>query len=251
MANYDKIAKQWHAMTGYKGGPLKELVLNDILLDRIGSIAGRSLLEIGAGNGYFMPMVIRRYSGQTPSSIIVTDQSTAMLEIAKKNFRIQNADYRLMDAGLRFPLEDGSVDLILATMVFNEMPIGGLKNALVECHRVLSNSGVLLATVTHPDFVSDLQKRGMIKKTGGTLATMPGSGSLRLPVALRRTDEYRKALADSGFRFQEESIYPSNKVVNARPGLRNTHGLPLALLFKCNKPSNAISNLTIGSHQSS
>ena len=50
---YSKIAKAWHDATGAEGGPLKKLVLNDLLLDRIGSIDGLSLLEIGAGTGIF------------------------------------------------------------------------------------------------------------------------------------------------------------------------------------------------------
>jgi hypothetical protein len=35
MAYYDRIAKQWHEATGYKGGAFKELVLNGVLLRRI------------------------------------------------------------------------------------------------------------------------------------------------------------------------------------------------------------------------
>ncbi len=51
MAYYDRLAKRWHAETGYHGGSFKRSVLNDLLLDRIGSIAGRTILELGAGNG--------------------------------------------------------------------------------------------------------------------------------------------------------------------------------------------------------
>lgn len=59
MAYYDSIAKRWHEATGYKGGALKEFVLNDVLLGKIKGINGHSILKLGAGNGYFMPMVLR------------------------------------------------------------------------------------------------------------------------------------------------------------------------------------------------
>ena len=35
MAYYDGIAKRWHETTGYKGGAFKELVLNNILLEKL------------------------------------------------------------------------------------------------------------------------------------------------------------------------------------------------------------------------
>jgi hypothetical protein len=54
---YSRIAKQWHEATGYQGGSLKKYVLNDYLLKNIESITDRSILELGAGNGYFIPLI--------------------------------------------------------------------------------------------------------------------------------------------------------------------------------------------------
>lgn len=73
MAYYDAIAKQWHEATGYKGGDFKEQVLNRILLDKLSGIEQRSVLELGAGNDYFMSLELRRFSGQVPAKIVVTD----------------------------------------------------------------------------------------------------------------------------------------------------------------------------------
>ena len=55
---YSRIAKQWHDITGYHGGPFKKYVLNDHLLEQISSIDNLSILELGAGNGYFMPKAL-------------------------------------------------------------------------------------------------------------------------------------------------------------------------------------------------
>src|SRR5574341_2643139 len=97
MAYYDSIAKRWHETTGYKGGAFKELVLNDILLHKLSGIDNCSILELGAGNGYFLPLVLRRFSGQAPASITVTDQSRRLLEIAQRHFRIPDAAYQCLD----------------------------------------------------------------------------------------------------------------------------------------------------------
>ena len=32
---YSKIAKQWHNVTGHKGGPFKKYILNDYLISQI------------------------------------------------------------------------------------------------------------------------------------------------------------------------------------------------------------------------
>jgi len=235
MAYYDYIASQWHEETGYKGGPFKELVLNDVLLNNITSIDNRAILELGAGNGYFLPMVLRRFSGQVPSAIVVTDQSIRLLEIAEKHFRIPEATYQLLDVRRRFPFDESRFDLILASMIFNEMSSGQLQRALQESFRVLSPGGLLLMAVVHPEFVSGLQRSGLLRKTRGGMLTMPGSGSLRLPVVLRSSDAYRRALVQAGFRFEEVAVYPTDRVLRARPGLRNSRGLPIALVFCCTR----------------
>ena len=51
LAYYDRIARKWHAVTGPRGGALKERVLNGLVLGKLEGIAGLSILELGAGNG--------------------------------------------------------------------------------------------------------------------------------------------------------------------------------------------------------
>lgn len=235
MAYYDAIASQWHRVTGYKGGAFKRLVLNDILLDSIPEIQGRSILELGAGNGYFMPLVLRRYSGKTPSKIVITDQSSKLIEIARKNFPIQGAVYKILNAAKKFPFADAGFDLIIATMVFNELATGAMRKAFEESHRVMANGGLFLVTVAHPDFVSSLRKRRLIRKSANGKLTVPGAGTLRLPVVVRRVEVYRRVLEETGFSYDERSIYPTAEVLNAKPGLRNAGDAPLALLFRCVK----------------
>jgi len=235
MAYYDSIARQWHKATGYHGGEFKRLVLNDVLLESIPDIGERLILELGAGNGYFMPLVLRKYSGKVPARIVITDQSSKLIEIAQRHFSIGNAEYRNLNVARKFPFADESFDLILATMVFNEVPTGVLRKALVESNRVLTKDGLLLITVTHPDFVDSLRKRDQLKDIGKNVLTMPGAGRLRLPVVVRKMETYRRVLEESGFKYEEQSIYPTKEVLNAKPGLRNTGNIPLALLFRCVK----------------
>ena len=235
MAYYDKIAQQWHTATGYKGGAFKEHVLNAVLLQKLPAIDNCSILELGAGNGYFLPLVLRHFSGQTPASIVVTDSSAELLEVARKNFRLPGAQYQRLDICGAFPFEAHRFDLILAIMVLNEISPRCFNNALQECHRVLSDQGVLLIAVTHPDFVDSLQKKGLLKRIAGNPLTMPGAGSLRLPVVIRSHALYRAGLAGAGFQYGEEELYPTARVLTERPGLRNAGRVPIALVFRCTR----------------
>jgi ubiquinone/menaquinone biosynthesis C-methylase UbiE len=234
MAYYNQIAKQWHTATGYQGGAFKEHVLNDVLLEKIPEIDDRAILELGAGNGYFIPLLMQRHSGQRPASVVITDCSRKLLKIAEERFRVPAADYQVLDVRQPYPFEDRSIDLILVSFVFNEVSNKGFKEAAKKCHRVLSPGGLFLITVTHPDFVNSLKRRGLLKRSRGVL-TMPGAAGLRLPVVTRSVETYRQILAESGLHFEEEEVYPNEKVLNAKPGLKQAGNVPLALVFTCTK----------------
>jgi ubiquinone/menaquinone biosynthesis C-methylase UbiE len=235
MAYYDHIAQIWHKETGFQGGAFKRHVLNAELLQCFDRIAGILILELGAGNGYFMPLVMERYSGQVPQEVWITDASESLLEIAQHDNRIANARYSVLDIRHKFPFEDEKFDLIIASMVLNEVGNRGLQNAIQEVHRVLMEKGRLIIAIMHPAFVSDLRKRGEILREKSGVLTMPGAGRLRLPVAIRSIDQYRKVLFEAGFEFQEKELYASQPVRNEKPGLKKGKDVPIALVFNCEK----------------
>jgi len=235
MPYYDQIAKKWHSLSGAQGGAFKKYALNGLVLSRISSIARQAILELGAGNGYFVPLALRRYSGQVASRIVITDQSPALLNIARRSFRVPEAEYKLLDVRTPFPFVNESFDLILANMIFNEITTRDLRHALKECHRVLSSKGRILATVIHPTFVKSLARREQLKPYGNGVYTMPASDGLRLPVALRSLKGYESALQDAGFQFQSEDIFGNRQVMSAKPGLRQAGKTPIAMLLECDK----------------
>lgn len=232
---YSKIAAAWHQATGASGGPFKKYVLNDFLIEAIGDISELAILELGAGNGYFMPRLLRRNSGRMAARVVVSDLSGKILALAQKDFPVSDAEYCQLDVRNRFPFEDNAFDLIIATMIFNEVSQAGLKSALAECARVLKPSGRLLATIMHPDFVDNLQRQGKLSRLGPEFYTMPGAGSLRLPVVPRTLAQYERLFENGGFSFTSTPLFPSEKVHNERPGLRYARDLPLALVFDCAK----------------
>ncbi len=64
---------------------------------------------------------------------------------------------------------------------------------------------------------------------------MPAKGSLRVPVVIRSEDEYNNLFKKFGFTFANQVLYPNQKVLNERTGLRFSAGLPLVLVYTCCK----------------
>jgi SAM-dependent methyltransferase len=230
---YDRIATQWHRATGYHGGPFKRHVLNDRILEKVKRIEGLALLELGAGNGYFAPLMLRRFSGQHSSRLVISDQSQAQLDVAQSEFRIDGAEYLVLDAQEPFPFAAASFDLVLAIMLLNELPTGGLQDAVRECRRVLTPRGRLIAAVPHPAFVRALAKKGALTDFGRGLFAMPSAEGLRLPVSRRTTQTYLDILESCGFAVATEDIFPDVKTLHEKPGLKVSRDTPMALLVEC------------------
>lgn len=231
LAYYDRIARQWHRVTGYNGGAFKRNVLNDYMLAKIARIDGLSILELGAGNGYFAPLMLRRFSGQRPARLVISDQSQAQLETAQTVFRIHEADYLLLDAREPFPFPDASFDLMLAIMALNELPTTGLRVALRESRRTLRASGRLLAAVPHPAFIHALAKKDALTDFGHGLSAMPSAEGMRLPVSRRPTQAYLDMLGEAGFTVIADDVGADAKTLREKPGLKLPHGTPLALVL--------------------
>jgi len=235
VAYYDRIARKWHEVTGSHSGAFKKYVLNDVLISKVSDAAGLAILELGAGNGYFLPLLLRRCSGHRPARVVVTDQSTKLLGLARRHCLVPDAEYLTLDIRRHFPFEPATFDLILATMVFNEVPTLGLRQALKECYRVLRPRGRLLATVTHPQFIESLARREELRATPHGV-TMPGAENLRLPVVARSIAQYETLFAAAGFTVEHEAAFPTEKVFREKPGLRLAGRLPLALVFTDTRP---------------
>jgi hypothetical protein len=95
--------------------------------------------------------------------------------------------------------------------------------------------GRLIIAIIHPAFVSDLRKRGEILRQKNGVLTMPDVGSLRLPVAIRSVDQYRKVIFEAGFEFQEKDLHATQPVRNEKPGLKSGRDVPIALIFNCER----------------
>jgi len=177
--------------------------------------------------------MLRRFSGQTPARLLITDQSQKLLAIAQTQHRADHVEYLALDVQQPFPLDDSALDLILASMLLNELTTSSLQNALQECARTLRPGGQLLAAVPHPAFVYALAKKGALTDFGRGLFAMPSAERMRLPVSRRPVQAYLDTMEAAGFSAEIEDIFPDEKTLHEKPGLKVPRDTPLALLFDC------------------
>ena len=120
-------------------------------------------------------------------------------------------------------------------MFFNEISTAALKKALLEPWRILTKDGVLIATITHPKFITRLDKEGLIRTNRKGVLTFPGKNGIRLPIVRRSEQKYDQLLNGVGFETESIDIFGTSEVQKEKPALKNIEKIPLAKMYQCNK----------------
>lgn len=233
MYYYHRMAPAWHDAVGADGGPLKSLVLNDMALDPIPGLEGVAVLEVGAGNGYLMRRLADRYPEHRFERLVISDQARPLVDLARRHFPIEGAEYRVIDLSHALPFDDDSFDFVVADMVLHELNTAMLRRALGELRRVLRPGGRLLGSVFHPRYVDALARSGQLRRAPGGVTVLPFFEDLYTPIVRRRERAYHTAFQQWG---RLETVF--NKVhvppdyFEALPGLRRPDRLPIALSFQ-------------------
>lgn len=106
------------------------------------TVKDKIVLEIGCGTGS-----LARYVSPYTKSMVATDYSKGMLEVASRGLNPDNLRFEFADAGL-LPYPDASYDIVIIANALHIMP-EPIK-ALSEVRRVLKTGGILIA----PNFVN-------------------------------------------------------------------------------------------------
>lgn len=116
----------------------------------IGDLAGTVIVDYGCGDGRYARLLEALGADQ----VIGVDMSRTMIAAAVAADPASHVQYYETPDNRLTPLADGSVDTVVANMVFMMSPSkADLVQSFAEIHRVLKPGGRLIYCITHPAFL--------------------------------------------------------------------------------------------------
>lgn len=223
-------------------------LLTPELLNLIGNVRGKRIIDAGCGEGY-----LSRGLSREGASVIGIDASKTMIREALLQEKSENlgTKFILCDLTNPIPIEGNSVDLIIANMVF--FSVKDIETMVNNLTRYLIPGGQFVFSILHPCFhlsESQWQNIHLLNRKNSDL-TIKLSESYheekilerpyidsahKIKVYLRPIDYYLRLFFKNGFTvtdFRE----PIQRLDEVREGDRYYHAyfLPRFLIVKCNK----------------
>ena len=113
-------------------------------------VAGKRVLDLGCGEGYFA----RHLKARGASTVIGVDQSARMIEMAQQQEAAEplEIDYYQGCATDLTMIPERSFDMTIAVFLFNYLTVEQSRACMTEVARVLKPGGRFLFAVPHPAF---------------------------------------------------------------------------------------------------
>ncbi len=146
ISRWDKRAAELTRSYTSQGDRHREVLLNPVLLELIGPVEGKRILDAGCGEGY-----LSRILAKAGASVVAVDYSRKMLEIARDRTQ-KNLDisYKHGNMGNLSFLKDMWFDIVVSNMVLGDLPRH--ERAIAEANRVLAPNGIFIFSIPHPCF---------------------------------------------------------------------------------------------------
>jgi len=124
----------------------KLYVVTPALMDLLGNVNGKEILEMGCGDGYWLKILTEKGAKCTGF-----DLSENQIKSAKENDSQNKIKYFVADASKKIELNDNSFDVIFLEHVLLEISdLSKIKKIFKEVSRLLRNDGFLIVSDLHP-----------------------------------------------------------------------------------------------------
>jgi ubiquinone/menaquinone biosynthesis C-methylase UbiE len=144
-AQYDDIAEQYRRTTE---SPLRRFVEAYTLLRLIGDVRGKSVLDLGCGEGFFA----RRFMELGATRVVGVDISPAMIELAQAEERENPQGIDYICADVRNLTDVGDFDIVAAAYLLHYSKTEGeMQQMCASIARHLSAGGRFVTLNENPD----------------------------------------------------------------------------------------------------
>jgi len=155
---WNAIADAYAARCSKCGDSCKEVLLTPTVLELLGQVAGKRILDAGCGEGFLSRLLAER-----GASVVAVDYSDEMLRLARErtpsalDVVYAHADFAQLDM-----LPANSFDIVASVTAIQDVP--DYESAIAEACRCLIPGGFFLLALMHPCFSSD---GGWVKDADG------------------------------------------------------------------------------------
>lgn len=135
-----------------EGVTAEELTLRPIMLELVGNVQGKNILDIGCGDGRYSEVF-----AQNGASVIATDFSPLQIEIAQNKHAHQNVRYSVGDISAA-DAKPASMDVVFANMVAPSTgSVEKLDELFLRARQMVKPDGRFVLSVLHPLILSPNQ----------------------------------------------------------------------------------------------
>jgi len=215
--------------------PNRALLLDPIMLGRLGDVSGRDILDVGCGEGRFCRMLRER-----GAQAVGIDPTCALLRQAAK----RDSGFCVRALGEQLPFRNGSFDEVVSYLSL--IDIEGFRLAIFEIARVLRPGGRVFIANLNP-FVTSLPNPWYRDQCGNRIHVAVKDYNIEVGQAVgwagieivnfhRPMSSYLGALLDAGLilRFFTEPV-PGKEAIKADPALDDLN-VPLFHVMEWQKP---------------
>ena len=152
-AVYDDNAEKWLRLSP---ASLSDFTARPLVFDACGEMTGKSVLDIGCGEGYCARELKRRGAGE----YLGIDLSTQMIAAAKSQETKDQLGIHYQVCNILEFEPSTTFDLCVAVFLFNYLRVSEMQQVFSMVHRALKPGGEFVFSVPHPlfPFVSHEQK---------------------------------------------------------------------------------------------
>lgn len=141
-AQWEGMADDWISLMQGPEVSHREAMLDDWMLDAIGQVSGRKVIDLGCGEGRFSRMLAQR-----GAMVTGVDLCRPFIEFAVNN-RVNDETYMIGDMEDLGRVPDEEFDIAVSYISLVDVP--DMPKAVGEAYRVLRCGGTFVACNTHP-----------------------------------------------------------------------------------------------------
>jgi SAM-dependent methyltransferase len=154
LSNDDNI-KSWEKQADFviknftdEGDFYRQHLLNPSLLNLLGDVGGKKILDAGCGQGYLCRLLTKM-----DAKVTGVEPTKGLINYAIERDKKENTGITYIKADLSNWEDEDAYDIVVSNMVFMDIP--EYQSAIINCIKSLKPGGIFVFSISHPAFESE------------------------------------------------------------------------------------------------